>query len=82
MLFVSRRLVDSVVKNDSSSKANWGPERTQGKAVGECFEFFLLCFDKVFNHFNEKSNVTSISVKPSLFMMYQTSMLADVPSCS
>lgn len=46
MLFVSRRLVDSVVKNDSSSKAKWGPEHVQGKVVGECldFLFFLLFF--------------------------------------
>lgn len=55
MLFVSRRLVDSVVKNDSSSKAKWSLEHVQGKAAGECldFFFFLVC-DKVFIKSSEK----------------------------
>lgn len=52
MMYVvcSRRLVDSVVKNDSSSKAAWGPEHVQGQAVAEWLDFYFS-----FN-FSEKKN--------------------------
>lgn len=62
MLFVSRRLVDSVVKNDSSSKAKWSPEHVQGKAAGECLDFYFYFFFFL------------VCDKHSLFLMYETSL--------